>query len=433
MAKGPDPAYPRPALRSSFPPPAPAALVLLAVLGTASLGAQGCASEEASAPPTSDVVPNGDESDLKATKPLTAKSFAKPLTKAALRASNDNLPDDLFATKWSATLTDSAVMFARAYPGAFHADLAQVDRATLPGKETLCFGDAHPDNFGFLRLGDDTRYLYNDLDDAGFCTASVDALRYFAIVRLYFGDDALTSELVEAYVDGLKDGAKREEIAGSLAPSWSKVREKGLEKAVADDRFITGGDDGIAAPANAEAKAVRAAIAKVPALASAEIFDVATLDRTTGGSGGLARYWILLNPSPGGTGPKKTIYELKEMAKPGTERGRSSAVLDPKTRLAELKAELWETDTESDYLEVKLLGKRFLLRDRLAKKSVDLDELSPGDRRAVLAVQAGLLSARHEQAFEGVKKDDLRPWLLASSAVVAERWQAFFDASRANR
>lgn len=417
-------------MRSSFPPPAPAALVLLAALGTASFAAPGCASDDAPAAATSDVSPTGDENDLKATKPLTAKSFANPLTRAALRASNDNLPDDLFATKWSATLTDSAVMFVRAYPGAFHADLAQVERGSLPGKETLCFGDAHPDNFGFLRLGDETRYLYNDLDDAGFCTASVDALRYFAIVRLSFGDDALTEELVEAYVDGLKDADRREAIAGSLAPNWSKVREKGLAKVVADDRFLLGGDDGLVEASNAEDKAVRAALTKVPALSSAEIFDVASLDRTTGGSGGLARYWILANPSPGGTGPKKTIYELKELATPGTERGRSETVLDPETRLGELKATLWDTDTQSDYLEVSLLGRRFLLRDRLAKKSVDLDELSKGERRDVLAVQAGLLAARHEKAMDNVKKDDLRPWLLASSRVVADRWQAFFDASR---
>jgi hypothetical protein len=387
------------------------------------------ACSEPAAPSADATSPAADESDLKAAKPLSAQSFGKPLTKAALRASNDNLPDDLFETKWQASLATSPVMFARAYPGAFHADLAQVDAKSLPGGETLCFGDAHPDNFGFLRLGDATRFLYNDLDDSGFAKASVDALRYFAIVRLYFGDEKLTADLVEAYVDGLKDAARRESIAPSLAPSWADVRKKGLDKVVSNDRFVPGGKDGLAVASGDIAKAVRQAIASVPALAKAEVLDVATLDRSSGGSGGLARYWALLNPSPGTNGAKKTIYELKEMATPGTERGRSSETLEPATRLAELKLTLWDTDTDSDYLETKLLGRRFLLRDRLAKKSVDLAELSKSERTRVLATQAGLLAARHALSLEGVKKDDLRPWLLESSRVVAERWDTFYRAS----
>ena len=389
-----------------------------------------CCSSGGPAEPTGPRAPQNGESDLKATKPLTDKSFPTKLSRTALRASNDNLPDDLFDAKWQASLSVSPVMFARAYPGAFHADLAQVAASSIPGDETLCFGDAHPDNFGFLQLDGDTRFLYNDLDDAGNCAASVDALRYFAIVRLAFGDDQLTSRLVESYVDGLKDADRLTSIDANLSPSWADVREKGLAKAVVNDRFIPGGKDAVGAASHELTVAVSEVIRGIPALSNAEILDVATLDRTAGGSGGLARYWVLLNPTPGaGKGPKKTIYELKEMATPGTERGRAAAVLDPETRLAELKAELWNTTTERDYLQVELLGRMFLVRNRLAKKSIDLSGLSNDDREGVLDAQVSLLAAKHALAQGRVKKDDLRPWLLESSRVVAERWKAFYEMS----
>lgn len=404
----------------------------LALLACAvSFLAVGCAAQpdeaEGATRPTS-----ADEADLKAKKPLSASSFSDPLTKAALRASNDNLPDDLFEAKWSASLAESPLMFFRAYPGAYHADLAQVAQASLPGAETVCFGDAHLENFGFLRLDGDTRFLYNDLDDSGSCNASVDALRYFAAIRLAYADDALTEDLIEAYVDGLKDASRRADIPSSLAPDWSSVREKGLAKVVLDDRFVPGGKDGLGPASDAIAEGVRAAVASVPALEGAEILDVAVLDRTSGGSGGLARYWVLLNPSPGTSGPKKTIYELKETALPGTERGRSLEVFDPESRLDELKSLLWYTDTDRDYVNVSMFGRTFLLRDRLAKKSVDLTELSSKDRRKVLEAQVGLLAGRHEIALDKVKKDDLRPWLIGSSETIAKRWGNLFETSLEN-
>jgi hypothetical protein len=419
---------PRRSLRSSRSLPTWRLALLLSGVWSAFAFATGC-SAPAAEPDATNRPSTADEADLKAAKPLSAKSFGEPLTKAALRASNDNLPDDLFETKWSASLAESPLMFFRAYPGAYHADLAQVASTSLPGAETVCFGDAHLENFGFLRFDGDTRFLYNDLDDSGYCTASVDALRYFAAIRLAYDDDSLLEDLVEAYVDGLKDSSRRADIPSSLAPDWSSVREKGLAKVVVDDRFVPGGKDGLGPASDDIAQGVRAAVAGVAALAGAEILDVAVLDRTSGGSGGLARYWVLLNPSPGTSGPKKTIYELKETALPGTERGRSSDVFDPATRLDELKELLWHTDTERDYVGVALFGRAFLLRDRLAKKSVDLTELSSKDRRKVLAAQVGLLAARHAVAFDKVKKDDLRPWLMASSTTIAQRWSDLFEGS----
>src|SRR5437773_7855807 len=76
------------------------------------------------------------------------------LARASIRATNPALSDEDFARKWTASLT-SPVMFIRSYPAAFHRSVA---RLPAIGAEGLCVGDAHPGNFGFLRIGGATLF-----------------------------------------------------------------------------------------------------------------------------------------------------------------------------------------------------------------------------------------------------------------------------------
>jgi hypothetical protein len=355
---------------------------------------------------------------------LTEASFGAPLTKAALRATSPDLDEAAFEAKWKASLAGSPVMFVRAWPGAYHADLARAPATSLPGREALCLGDAHPDNFGYLSLAGKTIYAYNDLDDSGYGPAIVDALRYFAIVRLTFGDDALTATLIETYLDGLKDPTARPAVDRSLAPDWAHVSAKQLRKLTTGGRLAEGSKEGLEPASPADVAAVKQAILALPALAGATVLDVGQLERTRGGSGGLARYWALAEG-----GGQQTVWELKQESRPGTELGRHTRTLDHTSRLATLKKAFWNTTTESDYVAVSLHGSSFVLRNRLAKKSVDLGAIPARERDALLRVQAGQIAAFHEEAMHGIGKDDLRPWLLASSRVVADRWRAFYQAS----
>lgn len=386
------------------------ALALGALLPVVACGAGGDdgASSEAAIVSKSAAVSDGD--------------FDGTLDRSFIAATQPNLPADVFAAKWDAS-RESGVIFMRSYPGAYHADLARVDAKRILGEEGICFGDAHPDNFGFLRLDGETRFVFNDLDDAGICPVGVDAARYFAVLRLYFDDKDLTKEILEQYVDTVKDRGRAERIDKDLLPSWDSVASKELADATVGERFLLEGEVG--APSAAERAAVLA-LAKADAqLSRLAILDVASVGRTAGGSGGLRRFWLLADD-----GARRTILELKEAATPGVDMGRASRMLTFDERLATLKRELWATPSPSDYFYVSLSGVRYLVRDRLAKRSVKLLDLSNKDLRNVLRTQASVMASVHGAHWENVDKDRLRSWLDGTSKTLADRWQDTYDAGR---
>jgi hypothetical protein len=355
----------------------------------------------------------------RAAAPLREAELGPPLDRALLRETS-SLSSASFDRKMAASRGD-IVLFVRSHPAAFHRDLARLAPSRIPGVEGLCLGDAHPDNFGFIRLGDTTRFVYNDLDDSGFCPIGVDAARYFTILRLMFPDPDLLRDVLERYVDVVKDPSRAVPVPAELAPDWDKVRDKGLRRHTSGDRLIlgNGGDSDELTPASpAQRAAVLAALRAEPRLRSFEILDVAVLHRERGGSGGLRRYWLLAR-----RGGQRTLLELKESAVPGVEAGRRSRVLGMEERLPLLTWAFWGAQPEDDYLYIQVEGTRFLVRDRLAKKSIDLDRLSPRERRALLLSQASLIARLHGPLWEGVKKDDLRAWLAGTSEVLAARWR----------
>ena len=91
-------------------------------------------------------------------------------------------------------------------------------------------------------------------------------------------------------------------------------------------------------------------------------------------------------------------------------------------RLAVLKTALWSTTVQDDYFYVQVLGARFLVRNRLAKKSIDLVAMSSKDREDVLRAQASVMARLHAPRWSGVEKDEIRSWLYDSSKVIADRW-----------
>ena len=367
----------------------------------------------------------GDEQPLVAyaasAKPVAADDFATPLTKTALRTAHA-LPADAFAARWEASLADP-VLFLRAWPAAFHKDLAQVPVKRLLGGEGLCVGDAHPGNFGFVRFGSKTRYVYNDLDDSGYCPVAIDAARYFAAVRVFWDDGDVLDEALEAYVDAVKDAGTAQALDAGFAPDWAAVREKELADATQGETFVMAGELGPVSAATK--KAVLSGVSSHPLVAGKSVLSVAALDRKSGGSGGLDRYWLLV-----AKGSSRTIVECKEAASPGTEAGRNSKKLAPTQRLAILKAVFWNDKTASDNTYVTIAGRRFLVRDRLARKSLDVLNLDKKDRRHVLAVQAGILAGLHAPRWSAVKKDEMRSWLKDTSKTLAKRWLAAYDVAQ---
>ena len=69
------------------------------------------------------------ESDLTSFRssadPLEDRDFADDLDRRFIRAASANLDEAAFSKKWDASL-ESSVLFMRAYPAAYHADLLQI-------------------------------------------------------------------------------------------------------------------------------------------------------------------------------------------------------------------------------------------------------------------------------------------------------------------
>ena len=350
---------------------------------------------------------------------LVAALAAGTLDKAFVRATHPSLSDAEFEKKWAGAMV-SPVLFIRSYPAAFHKLVAAGPRP--PGPEGLCLGDAHPGNFGFLSLAGKTRFAYNDLDDSGYCPIGFDALRYFTALRLFFADEGLFKEVLEQYVDTVKDAGRAAEVDKSHRPDWKKLRAKGIEKTAGQGKLA--GEDVSAIPA-AEKQAVLAAAAKDAGLRALRILDVAAATHEAGGSGGLKRYWLLAEK-----GGERTIIELKTAGQPGVEWGRSAKKLSMEQRLPLLKRAFWGNEARGDYFYATLRGARFLVRDRFTKKSLKVEELADKGRRDVLRAQASAMALIHAKAWDGTKKDDLRAWLLAESKAQAAVWRAAYAAAK---
>jgi hypothetical protein len=355
--------------------------------------------------------------------PLRAADFSRPLDRAAIRSADDDLPAPAFAAKWTAAVQTSPLMFVRAFPGAFHADLKGVDPSRIPGREAINCGDAHPENFGLLTFGHQTVFAFNDLDDSGYCPTAFDAARYFTALSLYLNDPGHTRRVIEQYVDAVKDPELATPLAPELLPDWKKVREKGVKKATAGTDQIKLGKEISEATAE-EKSAVIAALKAHPGSAHRKVIDVVASERVTGGSGGLRRFHVLTEKADG----KRSILELKEAGQPGVELGRHTQKLSMDERLPVLKERFWGTRSPTDYFYVELLGGRFLARSRFTKKSIDLADLKTAERDQLLLAQVSALAAVHREAWSDVSKGELRAWLTGTTQTLTERWSKAFAA-----
>lgn len=349
---------------------------------------------------------------------LAPAARAAGLDKAFIRSTHPHLDDAAFERKWRESVANP-VMFIRAFPAAFHRAAAALP---APGKEALCLGDAHPGNFGFLNLGGRAQFAYNDLDDSGYCRAAIDAVRYFTAVQMFFGDAKLSKDLVERYVDVLKDASRAEQVKNKHWPDWREVRAKGLAKYTRGAQLA---GDSLSAASARDATAVAQLLARTKPYKGARVLHVAAVARDAGGSGGLRRYWALVEQ-----GAARTIVELKEATTPGTEWGVSSKRLPFASRLATLKAAIWGTRDTNDYFYVGWGRAWFLVRDRFTKKSLDVLELGAGDRKDVMQAQVSHMALLHTRALRAVKKDELRAWLLAHAQRQAAMWMAAYRARR---
>ncbi|MGQ0508003.1 MAG: DUF2252 family protein [Myxococcaceae bacterium] len=354
--------------------------------------------------------------------PLRPDDFTGSLDRAFLRASSAELSDEAFDAKWNESKGDP-VSFFRSFPGAFHADLARLPSSRIPGREVLCTGDAHPENFGYQRVNGKTVYALNDFDDSGYCPAAVDALRYFTVLRLG-GSEAWLDALLEAFVSVAHGKTLPVPVDAEHTPDWDVLKKKGLAKSTQGDALNLASDRSLSATPPVKREAVEKALQSSPLLKQAglNILDVATYTRISGGSGGLERYWVLAEIDG-----DRTLLELKQTVDAGVAQGRHERTLQEPDRLLELQRAFWSDVSKTDYFSVQLDGKHYLVRDRLTKTPLWPNNLTPKQLQAVLRTQAGQLGAIDAPGLKDVAEVELTQWLRESSATVAARWRALMQ------
>jgi hypothetical protein len=347
---------------------------------------------------------------------IAAGDFPHALDKAFIRGLQTWLDDAAFETKWQAMLA-APIAFLGGADSAFHADLASL-ATPLPGGLVLCHGDAKLDNFGWTLAGSAAVFSDSDFDDAGQCPAAADALHFLVATDLIFHDSALDEAALAAYIDTVRSPDAAIAIDPATEPDWPALRTQGVDKDTHNnDSTITLGGD-VIAPTTDEQAALSALVAGDPRF-PANLIDSARELRTTGGSAGFRRYWLLVDDA---THPR-TILEAKELGTPGTEFGPHDLTYDGPDRLDVLKAFWWQVSAPASDFEVSLLGSTFVVRDRYARQNPDPTTLTASQALDVTVAEASLLASRHRDAWEGVDPDALAGWLRASAATVTARWR----------
>jgi len=364
------------------------------------------------------VLENGS---LKLPSAIKPSDFRQRLDKRAIRALQTWLDDAAFEVKFASMLTAPLELLGGA-SSAYHADLAGLSAKKLPGDEVVCHGDPKIDNFGWTLVDGAGVFSDNDFDDAGFCPVAADALRYLLATDLAFDDPDLDAAALEAYVDTVADKGAATDVDPASEPAWDDVRSRGLAKDSHGDLITLGGE---VQAATADEKAAVRALVAADARFPRTVLDVARNVRTTGGSAGFRRFWLLTQDARG----TRTIIELKELGAPATELGRHSDTLDGADRFDVLKAFWWGAAAEADHFGVELLGSRWVARDRLTRTNPKPDKLSTRQLTNLVMAEASVMALRHRKAWNKVKKDDLRSWLRDSSATLVARWRATYAAA----
>ncbi len=337
---------------------------------------------------------------------LRPLAFSDDLTLEDLRAPYAHLSDDAFRAKLAASLT-SPLLFFRSYVNSYYRDFAQFPHS---GRVIACLGDAHPENFGFIEFAGRTRYVFNDLDDGGDCPLELDALRYFTAVLLTYQDDELLGELLREYARA-RQGAAPQPLPEALQVELAPRRQSLLLKLTRNNLFIPSPEYASLGPK--EHAELKQGLAQLPLLKPYRVLDFVQVVRSSGGSAGLRRYWVLV-----ARGKWRDVLELKEEAKPGVSFLTSGA--ERPERLAELKEKVWQ-ESPRFYHSVKFQNKTFLLRSR-TKESISLDKTKSKLIPSVLKAQVGLLGEHHRRQHSGWDEAEQK-WLEASARQLASRYR----------
>jgi hypothetical protein len=340
---------------------------------------------------------------------------AVSMTADYFHKSYPHLTAEAFQQKWQNS-QKSGLLFMRTFVNTWYDELSRISNKGPIGP---CFGDPHPENFGYLLFGEAFEYAYNDIDDSGACPVLFDALRYFTTLKVMVKDDALEADLRRAYVRFLNGGELADRPSLALRPDPKATREQILKKTVSQGKIKrSGGHKDLALK---KAESLFTLLTEASPCASCRRLDATELEVRSGGSAGLDRYWLLIE-----TGPNtQALIEFKELTDPASQRGpwAQKWTLSRKDILDGIWGKSWPRFFAFVYHE----GKPFLMRSRLSVEP-DWDDLKSEQRKDLLTEQVYLLAQLHRKTLSG--NTLLAEWLGRQSEYQAKRYGEAFLAAR---
>lgn len=234
-------------------------------------------------------------------------------------------------------------------------------------------GDPHILNFGdVLMKSGQRKYTLVDVDDSGLQAPLAGDLIRYLVSNQVSPFKVKTSDLIEAYRDGLS-GLHREkpellkELESRSDKDNNKAQEKYIRKLTDNDSF---GDKANVTRLSDGTPEIQRFFKKVEVdlrqrADGYEILDVGYRSKSTGGSQGLARFWFLLRKDS-----KMHIWEFKEQGVPATAEFLPQG--PHQERVQKVIEAYRPSETYGPYEIVQSAGHSFLLRERTTT-SLDFD------------------------------------------------------------
>ena len=263
-------------------------------------------------------------------------------------------------------------------------------------EQSWCAGDPHPGNFGVLWTPKNTSiFTINDVDDANPCPVFVDVFRFLTGWSLADKDVPLPL-LMNAYLNGLQSTG----IPANAPAIQQLIAQSQRQGPLASSKWLNRYGQFKGSPELVNVSASVEAEIRVQALRLAgdqfKINAVKERLRFEGGSGGLKRFFVLLERNQ--LVPSQFfLLEMKEITRPGTFP-LGVPHIDPMTRI--LQALQWEqapvlTNWQKGAM---LMGHPFLTRLLLdGNINLKIDRFSNADHIAIAVNEAEILGSLHRR------------------------------------
>lgn len=241
--------------------------------------------------------------------------------------------------------------------------------------EGVVVGDAHIGNFGQVRLKNkslDIRMI--DFDDSGRGSLVLDLLRLWSSIKISPAE-LKSKDIWDAYLSGLRqeavDTPKSVSRLNNLSEKeFDKLQDEYVDEVTKKDKFIYNKETSLQSEDLAPAWLKRSIKILADNLSTNvsknvsknrdekyEILDRAWYIKSTAGSQGMARVWLLVKNK---SNDQVRIIEFKQMADPATKY--FEAQFEHSSRIDEAKEEYWPKQADESEFQVVSAGKAQFLR-----------------------------------------------------------------------